>query len=47
MYEVELQNLKTRETFSKFFDSPYLMNKFLTKCRYSKNVRKLSVTKWV
>ena len=46
MYEVELQNLETGKTFSKYFDSEYIMNKFLTKCRYSKKIRKLSIIKW-
>lgn len=46
MFEVELQNLITGEVFSKYFYSPYKMNKFLTKVRYSKKIRKLSVTKW-
>jgi len=46
MYEVELLNRETGSTFTRKFDSPYLMNKFLNKCKYSKKVKVLSVTKW-
>lgn len=46
MYEVELLNRETGATFIKKFDSPYLMDKFLRKCKYSKKVTVISVTKW-
>lgn len=46
MYEVELMNIETGAIFTKKFDSPYLMNQFLRKCKYSKKVKVLSTTKW-
>ena len=33
------RNLENGKEFSKDFESPYLMNQFLTKCRYSKRIR--------
>ena len=45
MWRVFLLNMKTNEEFYKDFDSPYLMNQFLTKCRYSKKVRTLGKVK--
>lgn len=38
-YVVVLKNLITGIMFEKEFDSPYQMNVFKTKCRYSKKVR--------
>jgi len=47
MYICYFKNLINGEIFSKEFDSPYKMNKFLTKCRYSKKIQSLgSVQKW-
>ena len=46
MYEVELLNVLSKTRFTKKFDSPYLMNKFLNKCKHSKKVIVISVTKW-
>lgn len=37
--ELILLNLKTNETFTKFFDSPYLAEKFKNKIKYSKKLR--------
>lgn len=39
MTKCYFRNLENGKTFSKVFDSPYLMNQFLTKCRYSKKIR--------
>ena len=39
MTKCYFRNLENGKTFSKVFDSPYLMNQFLTKCRYSKRIR--------
>lgn len=39
MYICYFKDLIEDRIFSKKFDSPYLMNKFLTKCRYSKKIR--------
>ncbi len=39
MYKCYFKNLEKDYTFSKVFDSPYLMNKFLTKVRYSKRLK--------
>lgn len=41
MWKCYFKNLKTGEIFTKFFDSPYLMKQFLTKCRYSKKIKSL------
>ena len=41
-YVVVLKNLLTGVIFEKEFDSPYQMNQFKTKCRYSKKVRCIS-----
>lgn len=45
MYRVLLQNLKTNETFEKTFDSPYLKDQFIRKCRYSRKVVVIGVIK--
>ena len=39
MWKCYLKNLEKDYTFEKYFDSQYLMNKFLTKVRYSKRLR--------
>lgn len=39
MYRCYLKNLEKDYVFSKDFESPYLMNKFLTKLRYSKRLQ--------
>lgn len=39
MMKCYLKNLENREIFTKVFDSPYLMNKFLNKVKYSKKLQ--------
>lgn len=39
MYVCYFQDLEKDKIFSKAFESPYLMKKFLTKCKYSKKIR--------
>lgn len=39
MYTCYFKDLEKDRIFSKKFENPYLMNKFLTKCRYSKKIR--------
>ncbi|MBR0420295.1 MAG: hypothetical protein IJI66_14130 [Erysipelotrichaceae bacterium] len=39
MYEVSLLNLDTQKQFSKWFDSEYLMRKFINKVKYSKKLK--------
>lgn len=39
MFELIILNLKTNEKFSKFFDSEYLMNKFVKKAKYSNEIK--------
>ena len=43
MYTVMLLDLKSNKRFDKTFRSPYLMNKFINKCRYSKNLKVLGI----
>lgn len=38
MYKCFLKNLNNGEVFEKYFESPYLMNKFLNKVKYSKKL---------
>lgn len=38
MYKCFLKNLENGIVFEKYFDSPYLMNKFLNKVKYSKKL---------
>lgn len=45
MWRVYLKNLQTGEEFHKEFESPYLMNQFLIKCRYSKKIKSLGKVK--
>lgn len=45
MYEVRLLNLPNGEKFSKLFNSEYLMNKFVNKCKYSKKLKIISIFK--
>ena len=45
MWKCYLKNLEKNYIFEKYFDSPYLMNKFLTKVRYSKRLRLVGTTK--
>lgn len=45
MYKCYFRNLENNKEFSKVFESPYLMNQFLTKCRYSKRIRLLGKVK--
>lgn len=39
MFELIILNLKTNEKFSKIFNSEYLMNKFIKKAKYSKEIK--------
>ena len=39
MWKCYLKNLEKDYVFKKYFESPYLMNKFLTKVRYSKRLQ--------
>lgn len=39
MWKCYLKNLEKDYVFEKYFESPYLMNKFLTKVRYSKRLQ--------
>lgn len=39
MWKCYLKNLEKDCVFEKYFDSQYLMNKFLTKVRYSKKLQ--------
>ena len=39
MYEVYLQDLKTNCSFTKKMGSPYLLEQFLRKIRYSKKIK--------
>lgn len=45
MYKCYLKNLEKGNIFTKFFDSPYLMNKFLNKLKYSKKLKCISKVK--
>ena len=45
MYNCYFKNLETGKEFCKQFENPYLMNKFLTKCRYSKRIRFIGKTR--
>ena len=45
MWECYFKNLETGEVFTKTFDSQYLMERFMTKCRYSKKIRSLGKVK--
>lgn len=45
MWKCYFKNLENGETFTKIFDSQYLMEKFLTKCRYSKRIQSIGKVK--
>lgn len=45
MYKVILKNLQNNKVFEKFFENPYLLNKFKNKCRFSKKVEIIGVVK--
>lgn len=45
MWKCYFRNLEKGYDFEKVFDSPYLMNKFLTKVRYSKRIAYIGKTK--
>lgn len=45
MYEVRLLNLINGEKFNKLFNSEYLMNKFINKCKHSKKLKIISIFK--
>ena len=45
MWECYFKNLKSGEIFVKVFYSQYLMEQFLTKCRYSKKIRNIGKVK--
>lgn len=42
MFTVEVLNLITNKVFKKHFKSPYLMEDYVKKCKYSKKVIVLS-----
>lgn len=44
MYEVTILNLVSKTTFIRQFESPYLAQKFIRKCRYSKKVRVIATS---
>lgn len=46
MYSVILLNLKYDKRFEKQFDSLYLMNKFINKCRYSNKIKVIGVVRY-
>ena len=46
MYEVNLLNLVNNKTFKKWYYSPYLLEKFKNKCKYSKKIKILSILKY-
>lgn len=41
MYEVYLRDLKTNNAFTRIIGSPYLLEQFLKKIRYSKKLQYL------
>ena len=45
MFRCYFKNVENGKEFCKEFDSPYLMNQFLTKCRYSKRIRLIGKTR--
>lgn len=45
MYKCYFKNLNNNEEFYKLFDSPYLMNKFLNKCKYSKKIKYIGMVR--
>jgi hypothetical protein len=47
MYKLDIINLESNKRFIKNFDSVYLMNKFLNKCKYSKRIKVVSIIKEV
>lgn len=42
MFEVKLLDKTTNKTFIKTFESYYLYNKFINKCKYSKKLQLIS-----
>ena len=48
MWKCYFRNLDNGKEFSKMFESQYLMERFLTKCRYSKRIKCIGkVKQWV
>lgn len=45
MFRCYFKNLENGNEFCKEFESPYLMNQFLTKCRYSKRIKLIGKTR--
>ena len=45
MYKLDIINLANNKIFTKTFDSPYLMNKFIKKCKYSKKIKIIGIIK--
>ena len=45
MWKCYFKNLENGKEFTKIFDSQYLMEKFLTKCRYSKKIKSIGKVK--
>lgn len=46
MYKVEVLNLLNNKLFEKWFYSPYLLEEFKRKCKYSKKIKILSILKY-
>lgn len=44
MIEISILNMKSKETFKKQFQSPFLARKFLAKAKKSKQIRVVSMT---
>ena len=44
MYEVTVLNLKSNQTFTRQFASPYLARNFIAKCQHSKTVRVIATS---
>ena len=42
MYELNILDLTQNRTFKKYFNSEFLMNKFINKCKYSKKIKIIS-----
>ena len=46
MFEIELLNLKTNETFKEIFFSVKAKDNFVRKCKYSKKVKIITIVDW-
>ncbi len=45
MYKIEMQDLTTKEIFSRVTDSLYKIERLKKRCRYSKKVKIRAITK--